>query len=157
MTPAALDALRHLPLFPATAEELIQVAGLSAAARLISAWPAQEFPVPARVGGGTARGALRYEQLVEIVGAAAAARIIARWRGLMLYIPSCKEVAWSAEQDAIRAAYDRLTADGWSHPEAVFELGIRHRIAGRSVERALSRPDNPPPPPPRAAAQMNLF
>jgi len=156
MTSEELQAIRHLPLFPSNAEELIQVAGLQAAARLISAWPGQEFPVPAVVGGGNPRGTRRWEQLVEVVGPGPAERILGRWRGGMLYVPSCKEALWSQTQDKIRAHYDRLTTkEGYSHPEAVFELGITYNVSGRGVERILAEPDNPGVP--DLGKQLGLF
>ena len=155
MTPEELQAIRHLPLFPSNAEELIQVAGLHAAARIISAWPGQEFPVPAVVGGGNPRGTRRWEQLVEVVGPGPAERILGRWRGGLLYVPSCKEAIWSATQDKIRAHYDRLTKEGYSHPEAIFELGITYNVSGRGVELVLARPDNSPAP--EMEAQLRLF
>ncbi|MDR2208826.1 MAG: hypothetical protein LBE22_07650 [Azoarcus sp.] len=144
MTPADLRRLQVLTCFPATAKELIRVAGLDAAAALITAWPGQTFPVPARIGGGTAAGRINWARLVEIVGEIHAAAIVRHWRGTDLYVPSCGFVQWAHIQDDIRAAYDQLTYDGYSHNEAVFELGIRYQIAGRSVERVLSRHDNKP-------------
>lgn len=158
MTPEELQSIRHLPLFPSNAEELIQVAGLHAAARIISAWPGQEFPVPAVVGGGNPRGTRRWEQLVEVVGPGPAERILGRWRGGLLYVPNCKEAIWSATQDKIRAHYDRLTNEGYSHPEAIFELGITYNVSGRGVELVLARPDNPEAPAEKpGATQLDLF
>ena len=148
MTPEELQSLRSLPQFPRTAEELIHVAGLEAAARIISAWPGQEFPVPAVVGGGNLRGVRRYDQLAEIVGEPAARRIVAHWHGQRLSVPNCKEVKWSRDQDRIRTEFDRLTgAQGYSFAEAVFELGLAFNVTGRCVEQVLGRPDNAPPAP----------
>ena len=53
MTPQLLAELSRLPLFPRSARDLIRVAGLEGAAQIITAWPGQQFPVPAVVGGGT--------------------------------------------------------------------------------------------------------
>jgi len=143
MTPELLAELSRLPLFPRTARELIRVAGLEAAAQLISAWPGQEWPVPARVGGSNPAGVRRWAQLVEIVGEAPAACIV-RWSpGGVLCVPNLKEVMWSYTQDKIRADFDRLTiTGGYSLREAVFELGIKYGCTGAAIQRALKRPDN---------------
>ncbi|MBN8462666.1 MAG: hypothetical protein J0M01_07610 [Dechloromonas sp.] len=143
MTPLLLAELSRLPLFPRSASDLIRVAGPEAAAALIGAWPGQQFPVPAVVGGGNPAGARRWAQLAEIVGEAAAARIVQWCPGADLYIPSLKEVIWSRAQDAIRADFDRLTtAGGYSVREAVFELGIQYGCSGKAIENAIARPDN---------------
>lgn len=144
MTPHLLDDLSRLPLFPRTAAELIRIAGREAAAKLIAAWPGQEFPVPLHGRRRNERGERRFDQLAEIVGEPAAQAIVRHWGGQKLTIPNCKEVLWSWRQDRIRETYDRLTgAEGYSHPEAVFEIGISHGITGRCVELVLKRPDNP--------------
>ena len=143
MSPELLAELSRLPLFPRTARDLIRVAGLEGAAALITAWPGQEWPVPARVGGGNPFGVRRWAQLVEIVGEPAAGRIV-RWSpGGVLCVPNLKEVRWSHTQDKIRADFDRLTlTNGYSLREAVFELGIKYGCTGAAIQRALKRPDN---------------
>ena len=143
MTPALLAELSRLPLFPRSARELIEVAGLEAAALLITAWPGQVWPVPARVGGGNPAGVRRWAQLVEIVGEPAAARIVHWCPGGELFVPNLKEVLWSRNQDLIRADFDRLTTTGgYSVREAIFELGIKYGCSHTAVDRALKRPDN---------------
>ncbi|MDR0717088.1 MAG: hypothetical protein LBF50_06700, partial [Azoarcus sp.] len=81
MTPADLAALATLPQFPATAAELLRVAGAEAAAAIITAWPGQRFPVPKRGEGGTGRAALNWRRLTGIVGKDAAAKICRHWGG----------------------------------------------------------------------------
>lgn len=144
MTPLELHDLSALTEYPRSAAELVRVAGLDAAAKLITAWPGQAFPVPIYTGRANARGARRFEMLAEIVGDQAARKIINHWPGHTLNIPNLKEARWARKQDTIRARYDTLTTqDGYSHNEAVFELGILHEITGRCVELVLKRPDNP--------------
>jgi len=142
MTPADLHALSKLSAFPASAAELIHVAGLDAAARLIAAWPGQEFPVPAAPGGLTESGAKKWMRLVEVVGAMAASKIVRHWSRGILYIPNLEEVRMMLKKDELRAEFDQLTAAGKSTPDAVFELGVKHRITGRAVRSLLKRPDN---------------
>lgn len=154
MTPDALRDLSVLPSFPRTAHELIHVAGLEATALLITAWRGQEFPVPQRTRN-TTLGERRFAQLEEIVGGHAARRIVAHWGGQRLCIPNCKEALWEREQDFIRADYDHLTGPlGYSHGEAIFELGLKYDVSGRCVELVLKRPDNPGAP---GAVQGCLF
>lgn len=143
MTPELLLELARLPMFPRAAAELLRISGAEATAALVRAWGGQEWPVPRRVGGSNARGALRYEQLVEIVGAPAAAAIITHWSGGRLQIPNLKEVRWAHAQDLIRADFDQLTTVGsYSYTEAVFELGIKYKVTGKAIENILKRPDN---------------
>lgn len=143
MTPELLAELSRLPLFPRSARDLIRVAGYEGAAALITAWPGQQFPVPAVIGGGNPAGARRWGMLVEIVGEPAAGRIVKWCPGADLYVPSLKEVTWQRTQDAIRAEFDRLTTlGGYSLREAVFELGIKYGCSGKAIENALARPDN---------------
>ena len=143
MTPDFLLELSRLPLFPKTAVELVRVVGLEGAARVISAWGGQEWPVPIRVGGVRPQGIRRYAHLCEIAGEAAAQRIVQHWGGSRLQVPNLKEVIWSYSQDKIRAEFDALTTvRGYSSPEAVFELGIKYGVTGKAIENALKRPDN---------------
>lgn len=143
MTPDMLAELSRLPLFPRTARDLVRVAGIEAAAQLITAWPGQEWPVPARIGGGTAAGTRRWAQLVEIVGETAAARIVRWCPGGVLFVPNLKEVVWSWTQDRIRAEFDALTTrQGYSAREAIFELGIKYGCTRAAVKRAMKQPDN---------------
>lgn len=155
MTPELLSELSRLPLFPRTAADLVRVAGLEGAARIISAWGGQEWPVPARVGGVRPQGIRRYAHLCEIVGEPVAQRIVQAWGGTRMLIPNLKEVLWSRNQDLIRAEFDQLTRDqGYSSPEAVFELGIKYNVTGKAIENALKRPDNVKTEP---AEQYSLF
>lgn len=143
MTPELLAELSRLPLFPRGARDLIRVAGLEGAAQLVTAWPGQQFPVPAVIGGGNPAGARRWGQLVEIVGEPVATRIVKWAPGADLYIPSLKEVAWSRTQDQIRAEFDRLTTiGGYSVREATFELGLKYGCSRTAIENALAKPDN---------------
>lgn len=154
MTEDQLKQLQRLPLFPQTATELIQVIGLAASAKIINAWPGQKFPVPARVNGANPDGARRWDQLVEIIGEPSAALIVRHWGGMKLYIPSCKEALWSLQQDEIRAAYDDLTCNrDYSHPEAIFELGVKYRVSGRNIEIVVNKPSNDPV----CSTQASLF
>ncbi len=91
------------------------------------------------------RGMRRYEMLQEIVGDHAARRIVGHWGGTTLDVPSCKDALWARAHDKIRADYDNLTssAKGYSHPEAVFELGLTYNLASRTIERVIARPSNP--------------
>ena len=144
MTPELLAELSRLPLFPRGARDLIRVAGLDGAAQLVTAWPGQQFPVPAVIGGGNPAGARRWEQLVEIVGEPVATRIVKWAPGADLYIPSLKEVAWSRTLDQIRADFDRLTTTGggYSRREAIFELGLKYDCSRTAIVNALAKPDN---------------
>lgn len=143
MTPELLAELSRLPLFPRSARDLIRVAGMEGAAQLVTAWPGQQFPVPAVIGGGNPAGARRWGQLVEIVGEPVATRIVKWEPGADLYIPSLKEVVWSRTQDQIRAEFDRLTTTGgYSVREATFELGLKYGCSRTAIENALAKPDN---------------
>lgn len=139
MTPHVLQELTNYPQFPATARELIGVAGLEAAALLITAWGGQEWPVPVRAGGVNPKGVIRYERLSSIVGEIAAEQIVARWAGCKLQIPNLKEVLNCRAHDLIIADFDGLIRLGYSSPEAVFELGIRYGVTGKTVENTLKR------------------
>lgn len=137
MTPEQLKTLSSQPKFPATATELIRIAGLEAAAKFITAWPGQEFPVPLRRYGF---GERRFTQLQMIVGEVAALAIVSHWGSQRLHIPSCKQALANLRRARLCADYDRLITSGrYSHPEAVFELGISYGISGRVVERTLKR------------------
>ena len=153
MTPETLLELSALPQFPRTAAELMRIAGLHAAARLIGAWRGQEFPVPLH-RRRTAPSERRYAQLAEIVGEAVAGRIVAHWGGQILYVPNCKEALTARNHDRIRAEFDRLTViQGYSQPEAVFELGLFYDLTGKEIQNVLKQPDNEV----RAVGQRSLF
>jgi hypothetical protein len=155
MTPETLLDLSALPQFPRTAAELVRVAGREAAARLIGAWGGRGFPVP-RYTRRQPQAERRFAQLAAVVGEAAALRIVAHWGGLRLDIPNCQEALNARRHDALRAQYDHLTrVKGYSHPEAVWEIGLTHApITDRTIEKALVQPNSPSAPP---AAQGDLF
>jgi len=142
VSPELLLELSRYPLFPRTAADLIRVAGLEGAARLISAWPGQEWAVPVRVGGATAKGRAKYAYLCEVVGEPAAQRIVAWCGGGTLLVPNLKEVKHSRAQQLLRGEYDTLLIKGYSSPEAVFELGIKFDLAARTVEKIIKRPES---------------
>jgi hypothetical protein len=153
MTPAQLSALYRLPGFPIFARELVRVAGLTAAAQLISEWGGQEFRVPAVVGGGSPKGERRWAQLAEVVGEEAAERMVRAWPGEVIYIPFCEAARGKALEARLKAEYDGLTRQSYSHRDAVFALGTKYRKSYRSVERIVNRPDDAPPASP---AQLRL-
>lgn len=155
MTPETLLDLSALPQFPRTAAELVRIAGRHAAARLIGAWGGRGFPVPLYTRRQP-QAERRFAQLAAVVGEAAARRIVAHWGGQRLDIPNCQEALTARRHDALRAQYDHLTqAQGYSHPEAVWEIGLTHApITDRTIEKALVQPNSPSAPP---AAQGDLF
>jgi hypothetical protein len=144
MTPAELHALRHLSGFPESATALIRVVGLEAAAALITAWPGQKAPIPfpSSVQGRW------YARLEEVVGGPAAMSICRYYGGGELYVPTLHRVRGAIERDAIRAEFDRRTAEGESYTDAVFALGLQFKRTSRDIERALGQPDTPPAPVP---------
>lgn len=156
MSPELLRELSALPQFPRSASDLIRVAGIEAAAALIAAWPGQEYPVPVSVHSRNKAGQRRYAQLAEVVGDAAAQRIVGAYAGTWLSVPNCREALWARQQDIIRAEADALFAAGYSSREAVFELGIKHRLCARTIERMLGRPNNAPDTSP-PEVQASLF
>jgi hypothetical protein len=145
MSPSQLATLHDLPNFPAFGRELVRVAGLTAAARLISEWGGQEFRVPAVVGGGSPKGERRWAQLSEIAGEEAAGRMVRAWPGEIIYIPLCEAARGRALEDKLKNEYDELTGPGrYSHRDAVFELGVKYRKNYRSIERLVNRPASAP-------------
>jgi hypothetical protein len=112
MTPAELQSLRHLPHFPAAAASLVAAVGVEAAAALMTAWPGQRFPVPARLGGATRPGEANWARLADVAGEAAAAVIVRLWGGQDLYIPTCAAATRSVRHDDVRRMFDRLTHEG---------------------------------------------
>jgi hypothetical protein len=154
MTPADLLALRRLPQFPATAADLVRVAGVEAAAALITAWPGQRFPVPKCAEGTAGRGRTNRARLAAIVGEEAATKICRHWGGGELYIPSCALARCAHLHDIIRSEFDGLTQnERLSSCEAVFELGLRHGLSYRMIDHILGQPDSAT----RAADQLALF
>jgi len=83
-------------------------------------------------------GRERYKRMVDTVGEIAAGQMVSRFGEPYYAIPSLKKVIWSHAKDAIRQEFDALTTtDGLSSPSAVFELGIKYRVAGRTIEKIL--------------------
>lgn len=141
MTADELQDLSLYPLFPKTAKDLILVAGLEAAAALITAWPGQDWPIPVRAGGASKQGEKRYAQLQEIVGDAAAKRIVTWGAGGTLIVPNLKVVIHQRNQERARQLYDQLIRDGYSSREAIFEIGIKFLIAKRTMEKIVNQPN----------------
>jgi hypothetical protein len=144
MSPNQLSALYALPGFPAFGRELIRVAGLTAAARLIGEWGGQEFRIPASVGGGgSLKGERRWAQLAEVAGEEAAERMVRAWPGEYIYIPICGAARGKALEARLKKDYDGLTRRGYSHRDALFELVGKYQKNYRSIERTINRPSIP--------------
>ena len=135
------DFLRTLSLrddFPSTAKELIHVLGLEASAQLISVWGGQIWPVPMSIGGGNKAGRYRYQRMVDTMGEISARRMVDKFGGTRFGIPNLKMVICSHIKEQIRRDFDVLTTQGGlSSPSAVFELGIKHGMSGRTIEKTL--------------------
>jgi hypothetical protein len=155
MTPGQLATLSSLPGFPAFARELIRVAGMTAAAALITAWGGQEWRLPFVVNSSNQKGERRWRELTHVVGEAAAARIVTAWPGEIIYIPLCNLAKGKALEAEMKKEYDRLVRAPllYSHRDAVFFLGVKHHKNYRSIERILNRPETEEKPP----AQLGLF
>lgn len=141
ITPELLKELARYPRYPKAASDLVRIAGWEGAARLITEWHGQRWPVPVCPGGKTRAGIIRYQQLCELIGDAAATRIVKEWAGQRLDVPNLKEVLSVYVAQQIRIDFDRLTASGYSSPEAVFEIGLKYDVTGRWVEILLTAPD----------------
>ena len=143
VTVELLTELSRYPQFPNTAADLIRVAGYEAAARLISAWGGQEWPVPVRAASNNHYGRKRCLALVKIVGDVAAERIIEYWGGGRLQIPNLKEAKYRHISRQIRAEFDLLTTrEGQSYPEASFVLGIKYGLTSKGIAGVLKSLDD---------------
>lgn len=143
VTPALLAVLGRYQFFPKSAHELIRVIGADAASSLITAWGGQVFNVPAVIGGGNPLGAQRYRKIARVIGEQAAKSLVSEWRGLTISVPNLKEVRHAYIQDVIRREFDSLvTHDRLSSTEAVFDLGVKYRLAGKTIEKILKKPLN---------------
>ena len=143
MTPAFLQELSGHQKSPSSAAEIIRVAGIDAAARLISAWGGQQWPVPVRAGGSTPDGVRRYAALVNVVGEPAAQRIVEHWSGGRISVPNMKEAKYRHIGRLIRAEFDVLTTrHGRGANETIFELGIKYGLTYKGVRNALTRSDD---------------
>ena len=140
MTADELDDLSRYPLFPKGARTLVELLGAKATAALITAWPGQRFPVPTQIGGTAPAGKRRWAQLVSVVGEASAKKVVAYCGGGDLEVPSCKEAIHQRLQGLIRERYDALIRNGYSAPEAVFEVGIAFNMSGKTIERIVNAP-----------------
>jgi hypothetical protein len=140
MTPELLAELARYPAFPPSAATLIHVAGLDAAARLIGAWPGQDVPMPKAPGGSNDASRRLWQRLVDIVGADAAARLVLHYTGDDMLVPNLKIVATQRAHERIRIEFDALVAEGISGRVAVFELGIKHHLSRKAVEKVLKSP-----------------
>jgi hypothetical protein len=142
MTPDLLKELSTYRGFPDSASELIRIAGLEAASRLISSWGGQVFPVPSRIGGANACGRRQYAKLASLVGDPAAQRVVNHWGGSRLQVPNLKVMKYARLQRTIRAEFDRMvTLGGMTYPEAVFDLGVKYRVTSKAMDGILKRSD----------------
>lgn len=140
MSPEFVLELSRIAMFPEKAKDLIRTIGLEATTILINAWGGQEFPVPMVIGGANKHGTRRWLQIVELIGEECAAAMVREYGGEKVAIPNLNKVRWFYIQEAIRIEYDKLIVKGLSSPDAVFELGIRYKVNGRSIERIIKQP-----------------
>ncbi|MDR3352834.1 MAG: hypothetical protein LBO00_07550 [Zoogloeaceae bacterium] len=140
MDAALLARLSRLPAFPETAKELVFVAGITAAARLISAWGGQHWPVPKMSERTREDGEMRFMDLAGLTGMAAANAIVRHYGGCELYIPKCERALKQYFQSRLVEEYDAMTRQGVSHRKAIFDLGVRYNKTGRQIEQRLNLP-----------------
>jgi hypothetical protein len=140
MTPAELKQLASLPAFPGTGRELLRVAGLEAAAALVTAWGGLTWPVPVVSEFSREEGYARMAELAAITGGAAAEQIVRHYGGTDLYIPNCRKALRQLAQARLIDDYDRLLSQGLSATRAVFQLGQKYQMNYRSIQEALNRP-----------------
>lgn len=139
MTPELLAELARYPAFPPSAATLIHVAGIDAAAKLISAWPGQDVPMPAAPGGMLAAGRRLWQRLVDVVGADAATCLVQHYGGEDMLVPNLKIVINQRAHQLIRLEFDAMVAEGISSRVAVFELGIKYHLSRKAVEKVLKQ------------------
>lgn len=143
ITPELLNLLSRYVVFPKSARDLIRLIGLDAASLLVTAWGGQVFRVPAVQGGAKEAGEKAYQKLVEIIGEEAAHAIVKEYRGTLLSVPNLTIALHAYVQDTVRNEFDvMVTLGGLSSTEAVFELGIKHRMAGKTIEKIVNTPFN---------------
>ncbi|GHT92606.1 hypothetical protein AGMMS49545_10430 [Betaproteobacteria bacterium] len=138
MTPDDLQALRAYPHFPQGASDLIELVGLAAAARLITAFSGQVIPVPVAYGG-TTQGRRNWERIVHLIGEQAAGLLSVNYGGEKLYVPSCKIVMAQHKKERICATFDHLINErAYSTNDAAFEVGLLFNCTGRYVEHIVN-------------------
>lgn len=143
VTPELLEVLSQYQIFPKSARDLIRVIGADATSFLITAWGGQEFNVPAVVGGSNPNGARLYRKIARVVGEQAAKQLVREFGGTTISVPNLKEARHAFVQDTIRREFDvMVTSGGLSSVEATFDLGVKYRLAGKTVEKILKKPFN---------------
>lgn len=139
MTPGLLEELSRYPAFPASAKVLIQLVGVDVTAKLIGAWPGQDVPMPAVVGGGNDAGRRLWHALSELIGTGAAEILVRHFGGEDMLVPNLRIVFTQRQREVIRREFDAMVADGASGRVAVFELGVRHGLSRKSIELVLKQ------------------
>jgi hypothetical protein len=143
MAPEELQALTVYKDFPKTGEELIYRIGLPAAAALIGRYPGQQYFVP--VAGNHHQlpsHTIKVKELVEMMGADAAERLMVYFGGCKLYVPSCRQARAAQRGEAIISEYEQLIREGLSSNRAAMDLGLKHGVSGRSIEKIVNKPGN---------------
>jgi Mor family transcriptional regulator len=140
MTPEELQALTVYRDFPKTGKALIYRIGLPAAAALIGRYPGQQYLVPAAGNHQHPYHVAKVKELVEMMGADAAERLMVYFGGCNLYVPSCRNARAAQRSEAIIAEYEQLLRDGLSSNRATMDLGLKHGVSGRAIERVVNNP-----------------
>lgn len=144
VTPALLNELSRYMIFPQSARDLMRMIGADATSLLVTSWGGQVFKVPAVVGGAREAGKRAYRKITEVIGEKAAQKIVNECRGTTLSVPNLKEARHAFVQDTVRKEFDAMvTLGGLSSTEAVFDLGVKYRMAGKTIERIVNKPFNP--------------
>lgn len=110
------------PVIPRSLEDIREVLGEAAIARLLLAYAGMEIKIPQRVDSG--------HPLARAIGLDAASKLAEHASGLRIYIPAA---AARAERD-LSIANARLAGD------SVEEIARRHGLTARYVARILARP-----------------
>jgi Mor family transcriptional regulator len=143
MTPVELQAVRGYRAFPDTAEDLIDVIGLTATAALIDCYGGKKYRVPVPSECLRDSHLERVRELEAMLGADAAQRLMANSGGDELYIPSCWQARQARKNELKKQDFDRLTRqDGISGRRAFCELSTKYGCSERSLETLVSNPMN---------------
>ncbi len=107
---------------PATARNLVRLAGWNGAMTLIHQMPGFRIYIPA---SGAAKGRTQpsFENIAEHIGEAAAERIYDEYRGTALEIPTCRSAFTAARDRRIRERFDA----GESIASLCSETGLSRR------------------------------
>lgn len=113
---------------PKTAQDIVDIIGMTAAMGLVSGWPG----IPLKVPRGRRKNSVMVNRLARVIGDEAAKKFVQHYAGHVVVIPRCAA--------AMRAVRNQRIIDQYTHGTTAADLAREHKLTVRQIRVILNTP-----------------